>query len=152
MAPATCMNRPWLAPDGVLGDDHPYTLTSMNNVAEIRRVLGDLPGAQALHEQTLAARRQHFGDDHPDKMNSMNNLALTRYAVGDLDGARQLLEQALAGYRRVLDEDHPNSLRSMNNLASILEQSSATWTAPASCTNRPWPPASGCWALSTPRP
>ena len=79
----------------------------------------------------------------------MYDLAATRRDVGDLDGARQLHEQTLTARRRVLGEDHPDTLRSMNSLASILAKL-ATWTAPASCTNRPWPPASGCWALETP--
>ena len=38
----------------MLGDDHPDTLVSMDNLAETRRDLGDLHGARELHEQTLA--------------------------------------------------------------------------------------------------
>src|SRR6266508_3164222 len=101
----------------VLGDDHPNTLNSMNNLAETRRALGDLQGARDLHEQALAGRRRVLGDDHPNTLTSMNNLALTRRALGDLQDARQLHEQTLAGYRRVLGDDHPNTLKSMNNLA-----------------------------------
>ncbi len=100
----------------ILGDNHPDTLNSMNNLAATRRALGDLHGARELHEQTLASRRRMLGPDHPDTLNSMNNLAATRRALGDLHGARELLEQTLASRRRVLGPDHPDTLNSMNNL------------------------------------
>jgi tetratricopeptide (TPR) repeat protein len=101
----------------VLGDDHPDTLQSMNNLAGTRLALGDFDGARELYEQALSGRQRVLGDDHPDTLSSMNNLAETRRALGDLDGARELHEQALAGMRRVLGDDHPNTLGSMNNLA-----------------------------------
>jgi tetratricopeptide (TPR) repeat protein len=106
----------------VLGDDHPDTLVSMNNLAAVRYTLGDLDGARQLQEQTLAARRRVLGDDHPSTLVSMNNLAETRRALGDLDGARQLQEQTLAARRRVLGDDHPDTLVSMNNLAAVRQE------------------------------
>jgi tetratricopeptide (TPR) repeat protein len=106
----------------VLGDDHPDTLTVMNNVAATRRALGDLHGAHDLHEQTLTARRRVLGEDHPDTLASMNNLASTRRALGDLQGAHDLFEQALAGRRRVLGDDHPDTVQSMNYLAETRHQ------------------------------
>jgi tetratricopeptide (TPR) repeat protein len=101
----------------LLGDDHPQTLASMNNLAETRRELGDLQGARDLHEQTLAARRRMLGNDHPDTLTSMNNLGATRRKLGDLRGARDLLENTLAARRRVLGNDHPDTLTTMNRLA-----------------------------------
>jgi hypothetical protein len=68
----------------VLGEDHPDTLMSMNNLAEIRRALGDFQGARELHEQTLAGYRRVLGDDHPDTLRSMNNLAAVRQELEDL--------------------------------------------------------------------
>jgi tetratricopeptide (TPR) repeat protein len=101
----------------LLGDDHPDTLWSMNNLAVTRRDLGDLLGARDLLEQTLAAFRRVLGDDHPDTLNSMNNLADTLRDIGDSHGARQLLEQALTISKRVLGDDHPHTLWSMYGLA-----------------------------------
>jgi hypothetical protein len=42
----------------LLGDGHPDTLSSMNNLAETLRGQGDLEGARDLHEQALDARRR----------------------------------------------------------------------------------------------
>jgi tetratricopeptide (TPR) repeat protein len=68
----------------VLGDHHPDTLTSLNDLADIRRSLGDFQGARQVFEQTSAARRRVLGDNHPETLWSMNNLAETRRALGDL--------------------------------------------------------------------
>ena len=38
----------------ILGEEHPDTLTSMNNLANTLGSLGDLAGARALQEQVLA--------------------------------------------------------------------------------------------------
>jgi tetratricopeptide (TPR) repeat protein len=101
----------------VLGDDHPATLTTMNNLATTRRSLGDLQGVRELLEQVLDASRRLLGPEHPDTLESMNKLGETRHDLGELDGARELHEQALAGRRRALGDDHPATLESMNNLA-----------------------------------
>ena len=95
-------------------------LTSMNNLAETLRALGDLPGARNLQHQTLKARRHILGSDHPGTLTSMNNLAGTLEALGDLPGARDLQHQTLEAHCRILGPDHPDTLSSMNNLAGTL--------------------------------
>ncbi|HRF06966.1 FxSxx-COOH system tetratricopeptide repeat protein, partial [Accumulibacter sp.] len=102
------------------GEEHPDTLTAMNNLAGTLRAQGDLAGARALQEQALAVSRRVLGEEHPATLTSMNNLAGTLRAQGDLAGARALQEQALAVRRRVLGEEHPDTLISMNNLAETL--------------------------------
>jgi len=104
----------------VRGPEHPITLTSMSNLAEMVRALGDLAGARKLHEEALAIRRRVLGADHSDTLTSMNNLALTLDAQGELAEACKLQAETLAGRRRVLGPDHPSTLRSMGNLASTL--------------------------------
>ena len=104
----------------VLGEEHPDTLSSMNNLAETLRALGDSGGARELHEQCLEVSRRVLGEEHPDTLMSMNNLASTLWALGDSGGARELHEQCLEVRRRVLGEEHPDTLSSMNNLAETL--------------------------------
>lgn len=103
-----------------LGEEHPDTLTRMNNLAHTLWRQGDLPGARALQEQVLALRRRILGEEHPDTLTSMSNLAITLWSQGDLPGARPLKEQVLALRRRLLGEEHPDTLSSMNNLANTL--------------------------------
>ena len=68
----------------MLGDEHPITLISMNDLAETLRALGDLQRARELHEQTLTARRRMLGDEHPATLTSKNNLAAVRRELREL--------------------------------------------------------------------
>ena len=55
----------------VLGDDHPDTLGSANNLAADLSALGEHERARALAEDTLTRRRRVLGDDHPDTRRSV---------------------------------------------------------------------------------
>jgi tetratricopeptide (TPR) repeat protein len=105
-----------------LGEEHPATLTLMNNLALTLSQQGDLPGARTLHEKTLNIRTRVQGADHSDTLNSMNNLAATLRELGDLPGARALEEKTLDIRTRVLGAEHPDTLQSMNSLAATLWQ------------------------------
>ena len=74
----------------VLGDDHPDTLTSANNLAADLAALGEHEQARALDEDTLTRRRRVLGDDHPDTLTSANNLAADLRALGEHEQARAL--------------------------------------------------------------
>jgi tetratricopeptide (TPR) repeat protein len=104
----------------VLSEEHPDTLTSMNNLALTLGAQGNYAGARQLQERVLELSKRTLGEEHPATLNSMNNLATTLSAQGDRAGARRLQERVLEGVMRGLGENHPNSLRSMNNLATML--------------------------------
>jgi len=74
----------------ILGDEHPDTLASMNNLATTLKAQGDLAGAREIQERVLEMTQRILGDEHPDTLASMNNLALTLQAQGDLVGAREI--------------------------------------------------------------
>src|SRR5262249_8309702 len=65
-----------------LGEDHPDTLSSMDNLAVAYHHAGQFDRAITLHEQALRARRAKLGDDHPDTLISMNDLAETYSSAG----------------------------------------------------------------------
>ena len=108
----------------VLGDEHPDTLGSMNNLAETLRAQGDLDGARRIQEQVLETRRRILGDDHPDTLASMNNLALTLSHQGDLAGARKIGEEVLETRRRILGNEHSGTSISAWNLFCTLRDTS----------------------------
>ncbi len=105
----------------VLGNDHPATLTSVNNLASAYESAGNLRQAIPLYEQTLTDRRRVLGNNHPDTLASMNNLAGAYESAGNLRQAIPLYEQTLTDRRRVLGNNHPATLTSVNNLASAYE-------------------------------
>ena len=73
------MSAPWPIVSGVLGADHPQTLSSRNNLAYAYWSAGRLDEAIRLYERTLADRERVLGADHPQTLTSRNNLA---YAYG----------------------------------------------------------------------
>ena len=104
--------------EGLLGPDHPDTLTSRNNLAGAYESAGRLEEAITLYEQVTKDSARVLGEDHPDTVASRNNLAGAYRAVGRLTEAITLYEQILPDRIRVLGEDHPRTLTSRNNLAS----------------------------------
>src|SRR5579859_2232845 len=79
----------------VQGEDHPDTLTTINNLAETYWALGRTEEAARLQEQVLEKRRQILGEDHPYTLNSMNNRAETYREQGRTEEAGRLREQVL---------------------------------------------------------
>ncbi len=104
----------------VLGEDHPDSLASANNLAFDLWALGEYERARELHEDTLNRFRRVLGEDHPDSLSSASNLALDLRALGEHEQARELDEDILNRSRRVLGEDHPDTMGSANNLALTL--------------------------------
>ena len=58
-----------------LGDTHPDTLRSMNNLAILYHSQGKYAEAEPLYLECLKQRQVTLGDTHPDTLNSMNNVA-----------------------------------------------------------------------------
>jgi hypothetical protein len=126
----------------VLGEDHPSTLTSRNNLAGVYGVSGDVVRAIPLFERTLEDRVRVLGEDHPDTLASRNNLAGAIFGrSGDVVRAIPLYEQALAGCLRALGEDHPTTKTVLANLSAARAQQSLTY-APTSSSTAPNRPAS----------
>ncbi|KAF5850099.1 hypothetical protein GGP41_002293 [Bipolaris sorokiniana] len=79
----------------VLGDEHPNTLFSMNNLASTYSSQGLWGKAKELQVQVMEARKRVLSDEHPYTLISMNNLAFTLQSQ-----ARH--EEALALMRNVI--------------------------------------------------
>ncbi|MER5940127.1 FxSxx-COOH system tetratricopeptide repeat protein [Streptomyces sp. NPDC001928] len=105
----------------VLGEEHPDTLTSRNNLAGAYQAVGDLRRAIPLYEQNLTDRVRLLGEEHPDTLTSRTYLAGAYQAAGDLRRAIPLYEQTLTDQVRLLGEEHPNTLTTRNNLAYAYE-------------------------------
>ena len=97
-------------------DDHDL-LHAKQNLAVIRRQLGDLAGALELEELVHAARERLLPADHPDLIDAKQNLAVTRGELGDLKGALGLEEFVHAACERLLSADDPDLLDAKQNLA-----------------------------------
>jgi eukaryotic-like serine/threonine-protein kinase len=105
-----------------LGDDHPDTLQSMNNLSVLYLQQGDAPRAEPLFARILEVRRRLLGEENPDTLISMNNLAATYRTEGKYTQAEPLLVKALAIKRRVLGEVHHSTAIAWNALAALYRQ------------------------------
>ena len=81
-----------------LGDTHPDTITSMNNLAGLYESQGQYGEAEPLFTKALQLCENVLGKEHPDTITSMSSLALLyqlqgRYAVR---GGRAALHKGLA--------------------------------------------------------
>ena len=105
----------------VLGEDHPNTVTSRNNLAYAYESAGRLTEAITLYEQVLTDSIRILGEDHPDTLASRNNLAAAYESAGRLTEAIALYEKVLTARTRVLGKDHPATLATLNALASAYK-------------------------------
>ena len=79
----------------VLGEEHPDTAASLNNLGGLYRSMGDYAKAEPLYSRALEIRKKVFGEKHPQTAQSINNLAALYDATGDYAKAEPLFRQAL---------------------------------------------------------
>jgi tetratricopeptide (TPR) repeat protein len=103
----------------VLGEDHPDTLRSMDDLAELYRLQRNHDKTEALHFESLEIRKRVLGDDHPETLDTMNNLARSYYEQGRYVEAEPLYLETLRARKRVLGVDHRQTLSTMNRLANL---------------------------------
>jgi hypothetical protein len=58
----------------VLGEKHPSTLNSMNNLIIVLQQQRKYKEAEQMQRQTLDLKEKVLGEEHPLTLNSMNNL------------------------------------------------------------------------------
>jgi tetratricopeptide (TPR) repeat protein len=104
----------------VLGEQHPDTALSLNNLGTLLRAQGDYVAARPYYEQALAIRRKVLGEQHADTAHSLNSLGVLIQDQGDYAAARPYYEQALAVRKKLLGEQHPDTARSLNSLGFLL--------------------------------
>jgi tetratricopeptide (TPR) repeat protein/Tfp pilus assembly protein PilN len=104
----------------VLGEEHPDTATSYNNVAHILDALGKYPEAQSLRQKALDTYRKSLGEEHPLTAVGYNNLGSGLSSLGKPAEALPFYQKALAIRREVHGENHPATATSYNNVASSL--------------------------------
>ncbi|KFA69653.1 hypothetical protein S40285_04030 [Stachybotrys chlorohalonatus IBT 40285] len=107
--------REWL-----LGAEHPFTLTSMANLASTFRNQGRWKEAELLEVKVMETKQRVLGEEHPDTLTSMGNLASTFRNQGRWKEAELLEVKVMETRQRVLGEEHPDTLTSMANLAFTL--------------------------------
>ncbi|HEX3657360.1 MAG TPA: tetratricopeptide repeat protein [Pirellulales bacterium] len=86
----------------LLGRSHPDYATSLNNLAELYRAMGDYARAGPLYRQATEIRKNALGEAHPDYAQSLNNLASLYHIMGDYARAEPLYRQAMEIRKKAL--------------------------------------------------
>jgi Flp pilus assembly protein TadD len=103
-----------------LGENHPLTVTPVNNLGVALSLRGEFARARSLFEQAIDVRRQALGDSHTDLLTPLNNLGVVLWHEGEHTKARKLFEKVVELRRHILGDRHPDTLVSMRNLAVAL--------------------------------
>jgi CHAT domain-containing protein/Tfp pilus assembly protein PilF len=111
--------RTLVVAEQTLGPQHPDTLASINNLAELCRAQGDYSGAEAFLRRALAGYERALGPEHPDTLASVNNLGALYQEQGRHGEAEPFLKRALAAWEKALGPEHPDTLAGLNNLAVV---------------------------------
>jgi tetratricopeptide (TPR) repeat protein len=105
----------------VLGEEHPDTAGSLNNLGFLLQAMGDYEGARPYYEQALEINRKVVGEKHPNTATSLNNLAILHYYKGGFRIAFDLMHRALGIRLNVLGPDHPDTHSAQQSLTVIQE-------------------------------
>ena len=79
----------------LLGEDHLWVATSLNNLANLYCSQERYAEAEPLLQQALEIRKRLLGEDHPDVATSLNNLGNLYYSQGRYAEAGSFFQQAL---------------------------------------------------------
>ena len=100
-----------------VGENHPDTLNTLNNLANSYSCLGDYGKALELQNTVYNAFKEILGENHPNTLSALNNLANSYFDLGDYNKACELQNIVYNAIKEILGENHPNTLSALDNLA-----------------------------------
>ncbi|MCB4781415.1 MAG: tetratricopeptide repeat protein, partial [Sulfurovum sp.] len=99
-----------------LGENHPGTATSYNNIGSVWKSKGEYDKAIEYCEKALKIRLATLGENHPSTATSYNNIGSAWNSKGEYDKAIEYYEKALKITCATLEENHPFTATSYNNI------------------------------------
>ncbi|MCA9711996.1 MAG: tetratricopeptide repeat protein, partial [Myxococcales bacterium] len=101
-------------------DDPSLRAEILNARGVLSMDLGDVDGAAAAYEATIATIEEHLGPDHLRIAGVLVNLAILEGERGNHARAETLQRRALAIRERDQGRDHPDTAAVLNNLSTTL--------------------------------
>ena len=106
----------------VLGEEHPDTATSYNNLAGLYERQGEYEKAEELYEKSLRIRERVLGEEHPDTAASYNNLAGVYLRQGVSKKMLAYYLKAFKVFCSQLGLEHPNTQTVYNNIKMVYDK------------------------------
>lgn len=105
----------------LLGEEHPDTVTAMNNVGELFEKLGRLAEAEPLYVRCLELNRRDRNENDQELLGSLNNLGTLYLKMARHKEAESIMREALAAAERGRGGDDPTTLTIAINLGQVLD-------------------------------
>lgn len=93
-----------------------------NNIAFLKKALGDLDGAENHLLKALEILHRELGSEHDETASVCNNLGALYHQSGHYEQAREMHLMALEARRELYGDVHLDTAQSYNNLALALMQ------------------------------
>jgi hypothetical protein len=106
---------------GVLGPDHPTTVSVQASLAGALQSTGRFEEAIVVLRESLAASMAVLGPDHPTTVSVQASLAGALQSTGRFEEAIVVLRESLAASMAVLGPDHPTTVSVQASLAGALQ-------------------------------
>ncbi|MBM4030044.1 MAG: serine/threonine protein kinase, partial [Planctomycetes bacterium] len=101
-----------------LGEEHPATLASLNQLGLLFTTWGRYSKAESLLLRAFEVRKRVLGEEDPDTLESMSDLGWQYMCEARFEEGMALAARVLEVGRRVLEEEDPIMLRATNSLAT----------------------------------
>jgi eukaryotic-like serine/threonine-protein kinase len=101
----------------VLGQMHPDTLASINDLGITYHWLGKYTKAEEYYRLCIEGMSKVRGENHPDTIRCISNLGSVLESSGQYQQAEPVISRHIELASRILGPHHPETLRSMHNLA-----------------------------------
>lgn len=106
--------------ENLLGPDHEYILSPLNNLAALLQLLGRYDEAEALFRRAYVGKKTILGDDHKETMRAYSNLATALQQLQRHDEAVDIYRQLYQTSKVVNGADDEITINFMSNLAMGL--------------------------------
>ena len=104
----------------VLGQEHPDTLVSLNEMGFLLLAMGKPAEAEPCFREALEKMQGALGEDHRDTLTAMANLAWSLQDQGRLDEAEPFYRECLEKRRRAFGDDDPDTATAISNVGYVL--------------------------------
>ncbi len=103
----------------VLGEHHPDTAWSYNNLAGLYMQQRMEKEAEEFYKKSLAILEETLGERHPSIAVNYGNLAVLYKNQGKLTEAEELGRKALSIQEKILGTNHPNTIQTRSFLMNL---------------------------------
>ena len=105
-----------------LGENHPATVISLDNLASLHQAMGEFETALSFATQAVAICRRMGGGSHLILASPLNQLGVIHQGMGNYAQAIPVFLESLAIKRQALGRENPGFAISLDNLAMAYKQ------------------------------